>query len=694
MLEYRHECSPSRFANGSIAWDGLQPMLKRSPHLSPRVMLGLLLGCAAAAWPASAEDGGAWEVPVPASVERLLAEQDTDRDRKITVDDRGSGRFDLVDSSGAAHRVEGVYPLSLLLQELSLAREAGARTARISPSALLENPVDRTSRLIREVYWDGLTRTIDGAGMGRIVQDEKAAGADRWNHVYGPHSDPRALGYFRSLARSRPDLRLKIERLPARISPEFVRSLDGRHGILTLKLEGGPTPRGVPFVVPGGRFNEMYGWDSYFIALGLLADGRVDLAKAMADNQVYQIERYGRILNANRTYYLTRSQPPFLSSLLREVYARMPHDAAGRAWLKKGLGAVVKEYRTLWTAAPRQVEPYGLSRYYDEGSGPCPEVEPGHYDAILAPFALARNVSPAEYLQGYLSGKYSDARLAAFFVDDRAVRESGHDTTYRFDGRTTDFLTVDLNSLLYKIESDLACVLDEEFGGRLRLADGSLQEASLWRRRAARRRDRINAYLWDPERGLFFDYDMRERRRSGYVSATTFYPLWAGLATQAQAKAVAKNALPGLELLGGLAASSRDSRGGLSDSRPERQWDFPNGWAPHQILAWRGLERYGLTDDARRLTYRWLWAIAKNARDYNGTVPEKLDVEKASHKVFAEYGNVGTKFAYITKEGFGWMNASFQIGLQSLPADLLEALRALQPPDGLFPGQVRKGETE
>lgn len=667
-------------------------MLKRPLRLSLRLTLGSLLACAAAASPVSAGDGRGWEVPLQANVERLLEEQDRDRDRKITVDDRGSGRFSLIVSSGEAHQVEGVFALSVLLQELHLARETGARTVWLPSSILAEGPVERTSRLIREVYWDSLTRTIDGAGIGRIVQDEKAVSADGRSHIYVPHSDRAALDYFRRLERSRPELRLEVERLPERITPEFVRSLDGRHGILTLKLEDGPRPQGVPFVVPGGRFNEMYGWDSYFIVLGLLADGRMDLARAMVDNHVYQIERYGRILNANRTYYLTRSQPPFLSSMLRETYERLPRDATSRAWLRRGLEAVVHEYRALWTAAPRHQEPYGLSRYYDEGTGPCLEVEPGHYDAILAPFAREIGVSPAEYLRGYLSGKYADARLAEFFLHDRAVRESGHDTTYRFGGRTTDFLTVDLNSLLYKTESDVAALLDAEFGGRMRRSDGSLEEASRWRRRAAQRRDRINAYLWDPDRAIFFDYDMRNRRRSGYVSATTFYPLWAGLATRAQARAVARHALPGLELLGGLAAGSRDSRGALSASRPERQWDFPNGWAPHQLLAWRGLERYGLADDARRLTYRWLWAIAKNARDYNGTVPEKLDVEKASHKVFAEYGNVGTKFAYITKEGFGWMNASFQVGLRFLPADLLEELRALKPPDEVFPGKVRKAE--
>ena len=145
------------------------------------------------------------------------------------------------------------------------------------------------------------------------------------------------------MARSRPDLRLDVVRLPARFTAEYARSLDGRHGILALALTEGPEPAGVPFVVPGGRFNEMYGWDSYFIALGLLADGHVDLAKALVDNQVYEIRHYGKVLNANRSYYLTRSQPPLLSSMLRATYARLPRGAASRRWLRDALAAVVLE---------------------------------------------------------------------------------------------------------------------------------------------------------------------------------------------------------------------------------------------------------------------------------------------------------------------------------------------------------------
>jgi alpha,alpha-trehalase len=628
-----------------------------------------------------------WTVPVEENFTRLLKEDDADGDKKITVADAPKRPFDLVDAQGRKHPVAGEYPLSVLLQELSLARDRGLRETELSPKILNENAVDRTHRMIRGLFWDSLTRAIDEAGLPRILEDSKSASADGRKRLYTPHDDAEALAYFRGVAERHPDWKLTVERLPEKITAEFVRGLDGRHGPLSLALKRGADGKvsGVPFVVPGGRFNELYGWDSHFIALGLLEDGRVDLARSTLDDQIYEIRHYGRILNANRTYYLTRSQPPFLTSSLRETFDRLPDGPERLAWLAKGLEAAIAEYRGVWTSAPRLVEPWGLSRYYDEGKGPCPEVEPGHYDAILRPYAEKEGVTPARYLKGFLDGRYRSAALDEFFLHDRAVRESGHDTTYRFDDRTADFLTVDLNSLLYKTETDIADLIDERFGGELRVSEGRVEFAAEWRDRAAARRKKMSELFWDEKRGMFFDYDFKNKRRSTYAGATTFYPLWAGWATPEQAAAVRAHALPVLERLGGLAATAEESRGPLSAARPARQWDYPYGWAPHQILAWRGLERYGYRDDARRLAYRWLWTIVKNARDYDGTVPEKYDVVKASHEVFAEYGNVGTKFSYITKEGFGWMNASYELGLKLLSLDQLASLRELKPPAEVFP---------
>ena len=134
----------------------------------------------------------------------------------------------------------------------------------------------------------------------------------------------------------------------------------------------------------------------------------------------------------------------------------------------------------------------------------------------------------------------------------------------------------------------------------------------------------------------------------------------------------------------GLAASSLESRGPLFEDRPARQWDYPSGWPPHQILAWHALLNYGFSETAHRLIYRWLYTITRNAVDYSGTIPEKLDVVRQSHDVFAEYRNVGTKFSYITEEGFGWMNASYQVGLKLLPSNLRVSLENLVPPEWIF----------
>jgi alpha,alpha-trehalase len=641
-------------------------------------------------------------VNVQENLERLIDEEDTDGDKKITVEDvpilkkgRGDKRFWLISCNGKRYEVSGTFCLANLLQELKLAQDAGFVDTELDLQRIFESPVARISRSIREIYWDGLTKRIDRKNLDQMLQDEKITVAG-YRYVYVPHSDKVAFAYLARASKESPALKLRVKRLPAKITPEYVRSLDGKHGLLVLAMKR--TSKGeyapVPFVVPGGRFNEMYGWDSYFIVLGLLADGRVELARAMVDNLVYQINHYGKILNANRTYYLTRSQPPFLTSMALAVYQNLPKEDGSKAWLRKVFTAAIKEYHGVWLDRAHLTET-GLSRYHGSGLGPPPEVEPGHFDAIYLPFALEKDMTVREFEKLYQAGQISVPELDKFFVHDRAVRESGHDTTYRWDvggDRCADFVTVDLNSLLYKIELDIGRTIEKEFGGNLKLPDGAVETSRVWHTRAHKRKELIQKYLWDEERGLFLDYDVSRKKRHAYVNATCFYPLWAchsdapdtRLATPEQAKRIVDKALPLLEMPGGLAASSAYSRGPISTARTARQWDYPNGWPPHQMLAWRGLLNYGFDDQVHRLIYRWLYSVTRNAADYNGTVTEKLDVVKRSHEVFAEYGNVGTKFAYITKEGFGWMNASYQVGLRILPPNLRQQLDLLVPPEWLF----------
>ncbi len=524
--------------------------------------------------------------------------------------------------------------------------------------------------------------------------------------MYAPGSDPAAVHYFQALehaesnARRTPPLRVVVLPEAGMINGPFVRHLDGAHGILSLKLTTDAKGKqvGVPYVVPGGRFNELYYWDSYFIVLGLLHDERKDLARGTVDNLLYEMDHYGKIPNANRTYYLTRSQPPLLTAAIAAVY----HARAGdRMWLASALKTAIAEYRTVWLDGSHQVTigTNRLSRYCDSGDGPCPEVESGHYDGPLAPWleranrdaSPAESLTPFEFLNQYqYCGQFADVAaggltLKDFFRHDRAVRESGHDTTHRFEDRCADFVTVDLNSLLYRYETDLAGLVDQEFGGTLPGVDGEYGSSSFWRQAARARKEAMLNLMWDDRRGYFFDYDYVERRRSTYISATGMYPLWAKVLDEndandrTRALRVADYARTKLEEPAGLVATAEESVVAAAHQDP-RQWDYPYGWAPHQILAWQGLRNYGLDSDAGRLAYRWLFTIARNARDYNGTIPEKYNVMTGSHEVFVEYGNVGTRFSYIAPEGFGWMNASFEVGVDYLTDGQRADLRAMKPP--------------
>jgi alpha,alpha-trehalase len=596
--------------------------------------------------------------------------------------------------------------MSVLLEELTRANDQHASETSMDNLQLDESAVDRTHRFIKEYFWSALTRRIDAQHVDQVVSDAKTR--SKYDYLYVPAADPAALKYFREIENSRigqhrsPALKVVALPSPDQLTGAFVRNLDGAHGLLCLKLElnaRGEPVCGVPYVVPGGRFNELYGWDSYFIVLGLLQDGRADLARGMADNLLYEVRYYGKIPNANRTYYLTRSQPPFLTTIVRAVYESAKTGKTDKLWLADALKTALAEYQNVWLGKDRLVKigPYELSRYYDEGDGPCPEVEPGHYDERLQPWLAqikAANpdvpLTPYRFLNEYLycnqyAGLMADGlTLQEFFKHDRAVRESGHDTTHRFDDRTADFVSVDLNSLLYKYETDFAELIDQEFGGDLPSLGGPFHDAHYWRQRAAARKAAMTALMWDEPRGYFFDYDFVNQKRSAYISATGLWPLWAKMFDANnpdelnRAKRVAAFGCAKLEQRAGLSATARES---VESARRHdaRQWDYPYGWAPHQMLAWAGLTHYGLDADAARLAYRWLYTITRNAHDYNGTIPEKYNVVTGSHEVFVEYGNVGTKFAYIATEGFGWMNASFEVGLNFLSPSQLAALHRLEP---------------
>jgi len=401
-----------------------------------------------------------------------------------------------------------------------------------------------------------------------------------------------------------------------------------------------------PYVVPGGRFNEMYGWDSYFIQVGLLLDGEIDLAKNMIDNFLYQVEHYGKVLNANRTYYLTRSQPPFLTRMILGVY-RKTRD---RQWLQ-GTVATIENYYRFWTAEPHLTKETGLSRYYDLGDGPAPEVisderdEQGrtHYDRVKEYY---RTHEVKDYDLSRYYDKEKDQLTPLFYKGDRTMRESGFDPSNRFGAFNIDIIhynPVCLNSLLYLMETDAAEIM--KILGRAR-------ESARWTGRAADRRLKINRLMWDEQDGLYYDYNFAEKRVRRYPFVTSFYPLWVGIADRRQAARVAAN-LHLFERRGGLLTSTN-----VSGS----QWDAPFGWAPMQMIAVEGLRRYGYAKEADRVAANFLSMVLKEFIEHNGIV-EKYDVERRESDVSSDI-----KFGYTANQiGFGWTNGAFLDMYAGLP---------------------------
>lgn len=608
----------------------------------------------------------------------LLLQEDTDQDKKITKDDLGPKRFVLVDEKTKAETViEGTYHLANLLQELALLKEVDNQFAELDLNRIQEEPVERISRKIREDYWNELTRTIDKKGLLQILEDEKTS--SEIPTLYVSAKDKQGVKYFQDLENELKNFKVGV--LPEDLSDEYIETLNAKPGILALALEQKLfSLQGVPFVVPGGRFNEMYGWDSYFIGVGLIIDKQLDKAKAIAENFKYQIVHYGKILNANRSYYLTRTQPPLYSSLLIEI---VKQEAPDLKWLKSHLETAIVEYNTVWMVQGKRLTVTGLNRYKSDGVGMPFEVEPGHFDEVLEPYALKYNLPIREFEKRYLNRTLVDAELDEYFVHDRSLRESGHDTTNRLINTCANLNSVDINSFLYKYEKDIAYLIKEYFNNAFQM-DDLLHTSEEWIQKANFRREKMNELCWNEGSSMYFDYDFVNKKQFPFEAATTFFPLWAGMCSEHQAKKLMEVALPQFIKTGGITGSTKASNDNFPEDAPQRQWDYPFGWAPHQILLWEGLINYGFFEKAQEMIYRWLWLITKNAFEYNGTIPEKFDLETSSHKVFAEYGNVGTEFDYISKEGFGWVNASYQYGLQILDDNLKLELNKLTVPGDLF----------
>ena len=378
-----------------------------------------------------------------------------------------------------------------------------------------------------------------------------------------------------------------------------------------------------PYVVPGGRFREVYYWDSYFTMLGLAEAGEDELVIDMLQNFAYEIDRIGHIPNGNRTYYVSRSQPPFFSHMV-ELAAELEGEQVYVTYLPQ----MQREYE-YWMAGSEQVAPGSardhvvvlpdgtkLNRFWDALDTPRDE-------AYLHDVSTAREAPERSPSQVYR--------------DLRAAAESGMDFSSRWldDGRTlatirtTSIIPVDLNSLLFHLERSIArgCSIDGDRRCVRTFANNALERAEAMER-----------YLFDELGGYYADYDFERGEIRHDITAAAFFPLFVGAASGERARLTAENAGAALLAPGGLASTPVDTG---------QQWDAPNGWAPHNWVAIAGLERYGQQELADEIGLRFLSSI-EAVYAAEGKLVEKYDVSG---------GSVGGGGEYPLQDGFGWSNA-------------------------------------
>jgi alpha,alpha-trehalase len=377
------------------------------------------------------------------------------------------------------------------------------------------------------------------------------------------------------------------------------------------------------YVVPGGRFGEMYYWDSYFTMLGLAESGRPHLLRAMADNFAFLIDTYGHIPNGNRSYYLSRSQPPMFALMvelfeahgIRRALHYLPQLRREHAYWMDGADRVAPG-----EAAGHVVcMPDGalLNRYWDERDTPREEA----------------------YREDVATAQRSSRPAAEVYRDLRAGAASGWDYSSRWldvdedlsSIRTTAIVPIDLNCLLHKLETQIA---------RLSRACGDAPAAEQFEQQAQARRQAIDRYLWHEVDGVFLDYDWQRQRPRQRLTAAMAVALYVGVASHPQAQRVGTALGSRLLTEGGLATT---------ETRSGQQWDQPNGWAPLQWMAIRGLRRYRQPQLAQQIAQRWLETVG------NLYERESKLVEKYALDAMAE-GKGGSGGEYPLQDGFGWTN--------------------------------------
>ena len=467
-----------------------------------------------------------------------------------------------------------------------------------------------------KTFVDATPRSAPALIAARYVAARSTPGFDLRAFVAENFDAPRAAGEG-----VRSDTTQTMEEHIRALWPALTRSADVPNARSSL------IPLPGAYVVPGGRFREVYYWDSYFTILGLIQDRRTDLVKNMLDGFAHLVRTVGHVPNGNRSYYLSRSQPPYFAAMVG-LYAAATDTARALQYLD----AIEAEY-AFWMAGEDSVKPGSaarrvvrlrdgsvLNRYWDDRPEPRPE-------SYREDFELGQRVP--------------EARREQLFRDIRAAAESGWDFSSRWmrdpaDLRTletTELVPVDLNSLLYHAERTIAAL-------RLkRAASGDAQAAARFTAMAERRRQALLAAAYDTAGGFFYDVRWRTGERvTDRPTMAAAAPLYFGLATPEQGRAVA--ARLGRDFLkpGGFVTTLIQSG---------QQWDSPNGWPPLQWLGAEAARAYGRSDIADDARGRWL---ALNRRTYRvtGKMTEKYDVSDMSKR--AGGGE------YPAQDGFGWTN--------------------------------------
>jgi alpha,alpha-trehalase len=383
-----------------------------------------------------------------------------------------------------------------------------------------------------------------------------------------------------------------------------------------------------PYIVPGGRFSEQYYWDTYFTMLGLEVSGRHDLSDGMMNNAQHMFAKFGFIPTGNRTYYLTRSQPPFFLHMVRLIAHRKGHFR----YLVPRLHFLQMEY-SYWTRNTPEFLKMGKTRYRRLVKMPNGQVLSRYYDG-------KNTARPESYREDVETATATTRPPSVVYRHLRAGAESGWDFSSRWLAdpgklstiRTTQVVPLDLNCLLYELELGLA----EAYKKLLQIP-----LSKYYFLKAKRRRETINTYLWDETKGFYFDWHETSAERTDVWSLAGVYPLYCGLASLAQAARVAAVIEEKFLKPGGVVTSLHDSG---------QQWDWPNGWAPLQWVTIVGLRRYGFETLADSIKYRWC-AANEAAFAVSGKFVEKYNVVDPT-----EHGGGGE---YTLQDGFGWTNGVF-----------------------------------